>query len=931
MMWLFLISLLLLATPGILASPRADPGSRQELEKLFREPPADRRVLKIIHNFPPEAAARDRLIQTLIDQGFGGVVCNVHFKEYLRSESLWTSFQQAVRKAKAAGLHLWLYDEEGYPSAGAGGLTLEGHPEWEALGLYIIEADAAGVPVGVALRPGQLRAAWACPAIQERVDLSRAIDIQEAVSGSHLRWTPPEGQWKLFVYIEAPLYTGTHAENNLHAKRPYPNIMQKEPITRFLELTHQAYARHFPDLNEMFEAIFTDEPSLMNVFLRPQPHPALPWSPTFAAIFRQRRGYDLMPKLPALTVDIGPETGRIRCDFWKTVGELVAENYFGQIQEWCHAHKIASTGHHLWEEGLSFHVGFYGDFFAGARRYDIPGIDCLTSDPPTVPWQIAKMMGSVADLCGRSKTMSETSDHSQHYRPAGDTRPVQAITPEQIKGTCNRLYVAGINTTTSYYSWAGLADEQIRQINSYVGRCGAMLSNTRHLCDIAVYYPIETCWTHFVPATHLATRSREVLQVERAFQDISERLFRAQRDFDYVDGRGLTEARVEGNAFHIRERYRVLILPWTETIPQEAWEKAAGFVRSGGAVVALGTLPVNSLSDFPSDAIKALTAEIFGAQALQKDVSHPQMHRNSKGGVGVFLPAGSEIWLPAVLNVLLEPDLAASTDSPLRYTHRHLMDGDAYYIINDSPAPVEESVSLCGRGEAHLWDPEDGSIRPLGAERDGKRSRVHLKLSAYGAAFVVFPEFREPDRHAPESLPMLRVEAVPLEKIAGKTAGRALGPEHVRIEQKEDPLLRHGNATPLRVEAELLKGNTDSWCFVVLSGSGPMDLSGIKGLQIDTWVPAGQSGCQAVLLAVLHEAGGGDYLANCARPLSQAGWQTSTVWVESFAPAGWSQDPDGRLDLSRIERIHIGWGGYFGNQNERIIFALGPVRCLRSK
>ena len=110
----------------------------------FAHPPAGSRILKIIHSWPDDPAAQDALIQRLAGQGFGGVVCNVSFKEYLVSDAKWKAFTRAVEEAKKAGFALWLYDEKGYPSGTAGGIVLRGHPEWEARGLLISDAEVRG-------------------------------------------------------------------------------------------------------------------------------------------------------------------------------------------------------------------------------------------------------------------------------------------------------------------------------------------------------------------------------------------------------------------------------------------------------------------------------------------------------------------------------------------------------------------------------------------------------------------------------------------------------------------------------------------------------------------------------------------------------------------------------------------------------------------
>ena len=47
------------------------------------------------------------------------------------------------------------------------------------------------------------------------------------------------------------------------------------------------------------------------------------------------------------TVARPPGQGRRYVAVWNTVGELVSENYFGQIQTWCREHNVLSGGHLL--------------------------------------------------------------------------------------------------------------------------------------------------------------------------------------------------------------------------------------------------------------------------------------------------------------------------------------------------------------------------------------------------------------------------------------------------------------------------------------------------------------------------------------------------------------------------------------------------------
>src|SRR5947209_4320424 len=58
------------------------------------------------------------------------------------------------------------------------------------------------------------------------------------------------------------------------------------------------------------------------------------WTDDFLAEFKQRRGYDLKPYLPALVADIGPKTLDIRRDWGKTLTELLNQRFLTPLHDW---------------------------------------------------------------------------------------------------------------------------------------------------------------------------------------------------------------------------------------------------------------------------------------------------------------------------------------------------------------------------------------------------------------------------------------------------------------------------------------------------------------------------------------------------------------------------------------------------------------------
>lgn len=889
-------------------------GAEAGWEERFAAPPAEARILQIIHNWPDRPEAQDQTIARFGRQGFGGTVCNVSFDQYLESDSKWLAFKRAVGEAKKAGLAMWLYDERGYPSGNAGGITLRDHPEWEARGLLVAETQTQGGEVALDLPPGKLVLAGAFPVRDGQIDLTKKVDLAGRVRDGKLSWQPPAGRWRVLAITEDRLYEGTHADGNLHAKLPYPNLLMPEPTARFVEVTYGGYAKCLgEDLGKYFMATFTDEPSLMSLFLKRMPYRPLPWAPNLPVEFAKRRGYALeAAMLPALAADAGPRGQRIRYDFWLTVGELVSENYFGQIQARCRQYGVPSGGHLLAEEGIVGHVALYGDFFRCIRRLDAPSIDCLTSLPPEVPWFIARLLSSAAELESRPLVMSETSDHSQHYRPPGDARPRRLVSEAEIRGTCNRQIVAGVNCITSYYSFTDLSDEQLRRLNEWVGRCCTALRGGHQVADVAVLYPAESLWTKFVPSRHWAQEAAAAARIENLYRAAAEGLFAAQRDFTFIDSRALLEAKVEaGTLVHNSLRWRVIVLPGADTLPLGAWENLARFVRQGGVLIALGALPANSENQFPSARVQALAQEMFGQDAAA--AQGPQSRSNEAGGVGLFLPRGLESLLPQVLENLLTSDVSVSqAKSPLRLTHRRLENREVYFVINDSAQPWSGQLEFAAQGGGERWNPATGQ-----REESLSSSTAKLSLEPYGAAIFRFAAAQPPRRLVPPSGAWsgLSLRAVP---AAQPTAPHG---EFVRAQLAPDASRSSAGGPAWQAKAELTKANVDTHLFVQFGYPQPLDLGQADCLALETWVPEGQA-TPSQLLVIVQEKGGGDFLAETGRSLAAPGRERTFIPLSRFRLAGWSKDADGVLDATRVSAIRIGWGGYFGAEGEKVEFSL---------
>ena len=316
-----------------------------------------------------------RQIRVMKEMGFGGFFMHSRLglaTEYLSEE--WFSLVNAcIDEAGKQGLSAWLYDEDRYSSGSAGGeVGREKQFRLRTLNCEILsETDFRGGDVAH---------------FAGRVEGNSLFSPRRLHPGDSLM----EGESFLrFFTKDAPLRDW---DNNSYA----PDLMNPEAVRKFIEVTHEKYAREIPgDFGRTVPGIFTDEPNYSN------------WTDAVVEETRKRYGYDLLDHLPELffVVD-GEECSRIRLNHYEIMTDLFVKSFSKQIGEWCGKHNLMFTGHVLCEDSL---VSQSVDVGSAMRFYEYmqaPGIDLLTEH-----WTIydtAKQCVSMARQFGRKIRLSET-------------------------------------------------------------------------------------------------------------------------------------------------------------------------------------------------------------------------------------------------------------------------------------------------------------------------------------------------------------------------------------------------------------------------------------------------------------------------------------------------------------------------------------------
>jgi len=701
------------------AAPLANPMSQVDsLWMQFSNPPMKARMRRIEHewraNHPEMVKEKIARMKAL---GFGGCVSSLPcMPGYATSDVNFQSLEMAALELQRLGMVSWFYDEYGYPSGRAGSLVLKQNPELTTKGLFFAVSSQAGGHHEVSLPPGQLLSAVAYGQPGESFNRFTQID-------GKLEMDLPNGKWTLVA-----ITTGSVFENTQTWKAacphdlPYVDMLNPETSRRFIEITHKRVVEKIVKSHPgLFCATFTDEPSTGAMFFNLMPYGVLPWSAIFREQFQARRGYDLVPKLSALAGDYIPDAPRVRVDYYQTIKELFIENFFKPLV----GQQLGkSGGHALLEENVLHHPQLYGDLFACLRALEIPGIDVLSSKPDIprtgtvmgmdahVPYDAARFASSAAQLNGHAEVMCEVSDHIQNAHGT-------IVTEAQFRGTYNRLLWGGITEWFTYSGFKNQPDDVVKRLTENVARANAVLANGCRLSDVAVLYPIESAWVHMKPSRHWAgDLGPEALAIGQAQKEVTQSLFEAGRDYDYIDSQSLAAARIDKQELVCgRLRYRVVVLPAVDTLSADAWVVLNRYCAAGGRVVFVATQPRNSLKEFPCDAIQVGMARIL------------ERYRTRC----VFLPLEKASTVGSVIDGWLTRVLESSTPSPLRVTQRLADSIGVLYIMNDSDREWHGTIRVNASDKPlQIWNPGDGSKRVV---RDPRS--LEIKLEAWSSLICV--------------------------------------------------------------------------------------------------------------------------------------------------------------------------------------------------
>ncbi|MCE5323680.1 hypothetical protein LLG46_10255 [bacterium] len=611
--------------------------------------------------------------------------------EYL-SDEWFDLFGLCVREAKKRDMHVWIYDEFNWPS-GTAGMTVQQHdPDYRSKYLHvdakpIYELDIDTFEPGLYMLAANIEGG--------NVTKTRLLADIAAVKAL-------TGDWTIF-------------NCTLEYDPFYVDTLSYAAVNCFKTVTYDEYFKRFGnEFGKTIRAIFTDEPSIYWVSVGYDDW-NLPYTHDYFETFESRFGYSPAQMIPYLFY-AGREGTAFRADYWDHAGFLFNQRYHANLGGWCREHGVVYTGHNNNEEPLRYQIRFQGNMFDTMRNEDIPGVDHLTKQT-LGNWYNSiighKICSSEAHISGKARCMSESFGIMDW-----DT------TFTNLKRVTDWQYALGINLMVPHAIFHTISSTCKREsppsffyqsphwddfdyYTGYLRNLEKMLCGGRHICKVAVMYPLSGLWSSY--QTDAATPS--FLQIDNFLNSLCLELIKNQIDFDLLDFKAISHADIENGRMKLAdEEYEVLIVPSSPYMRPDEATLLRKIAASG----------VNTT---------------FFHTAMEPQ---PQNLPNATGGAS-FVRSEELVSYVEILRKQLNDDVqitGGGADDIMAY--RREKDGHKItFLLNRSEKHRKVMAMLKDYPDAAIYDQETGEYTKIEGKKAGPKTQMELRFQPNQSYFIV--------------------------------------------------------------------------------------------------------------------------------------------------------------------------------------------------
>jgi len=558
----------------------------------------------------------------------------------------------------------------------------------------------------------------------EVAQIDDVIDLTDKVDANGvLQWAVPAGNWTIYRFG----WSLTGKEN--HPASPEATGLE---VDKMDPIAFRKYLTTYLDMYVDASNGQIGQKGIQYILTDSYEAQQETWTPAMMQEFKRRRGYDLLPWMPALTgqiINTTAETEQFLSDWRMTISELITEGYelMGNLVKEKYGMKGRYSESH--ENGRLYIV----DGMDVKRNAEVPmsALWCATGQTgnSTLEMSLADIResASVAHLYGQNLVAAESMTVN-----GAESGEAYSFYPGRLKRFIDAEFSAGLNRVVVHTSQHQPCDtlrpgvslmifgqwfhrhetwaEQAKAWTDYLARTSYMLQQGRFVADVLWYYGEDTNITAFCGLTG-------GVDVPRGYA------------YDFCSPHATTLLSVAADKTLQTAsgmNYRVLVIdPSVRRMTLDVLRRLVKLGREGATLY--GAVP----------------AEPFGRQddceewyRLRDELDLlPTMHKASQQQLKPLLMSASQ---PDV-----EFDRMGYIQLP--YVHRTLSDGEIYWISNPTTTAMTVDMTFRTQGrKPMLWHPETGRQEEVSYRftADG-RTQVTVPLVCDDAVFVVFAEKTE--------------------------------------------------------------------------------------------------------------------------------------------------------------------------------------------
>lgn len=608
-------------------------------------------------------------------------------------------------------------------------------PDWPSDWQARIDARSKIIAV-LAMRSGpapQGSSDNAVPNKPESLDRSSTIVLTDRmkVDGS-LDWDVPEGNWHIFVFRQIPTRETVAAGAGKGPQLVLDHFNKAAFAAHASRVGDPLVATAASDVGSSLRAIFCDSLELQEYLF---------WSDDFLAQFKRRRGYDLTPYLAILRqpgyndfyfshpgglplFDIADVGDTIRADYWRTVSELIDENFYHPFNEWAKQRKLLSR---VQAHGAPADIlKLYGDA-------SIPETEQLGGGNTV---NFMKLASSAAYDYGRRLIGSES------FVFMGNP---YITTPESIKVNSDKLFISGVNEIVyhgfpykfndgsvkgiGWYPFQAQFSSHINEDNPiwpFIGKVNEYITRLQYIAqegksDLEVALFRSSLNEEDTGPTPASGRVRD------PFPELEDSLTSAGYSFGFVNEDVLLKSAAKGTSFVTKGggHYQALVIPHETNVSPKLVKALKAFASARVPIIFVGGLPG------PQATFKSIESDRASvASGLRNIESTP---------AAVQVASATEV--AGRLQERIQPQIRfASGDVVLPFVKKTIGTTSFYLLTNPAKTPKSARVEIVDRGAPQVWDPWTGAVREAAFDTKDGRVAMDVSLPPSGSELLVFDD-----------------------------------------------------------------------------------------------------------------------------------------------------------------------------------------------